>query len=221
MVISLVSLKGGSGKTTIAINLAVYLSSLGNSVLIIDADENQNSVKWSGIREEKNNKLNPVAVMGLKEPAALRNNINEFKDRFDFIVIDGTPAINLIATTIMMISDVCLFPLQGSPLDVWAFNDIFIPRFEEVKAARPDLEGLILLNNIDKRTRLSKDVQEFAKECDVPLLNNYLTGLQVYKDSIAYGLGVIETKSRDAMQQILKLGDELEKYLKAQYHESA
>lgn len=217
MRISTVSLKGGSGKTTVAINLAVYFSSLGQRVTIVDADENENSLKWSGIRESE---INPVLVVGLKTPAALRNNINQVYDSCDIVIIDGTPAINEMATTILLCSDIAIFPLQASPLDVWAFNDKFIPRFNEVRMLRPDLMGLILLNNIDPRTRFSKEVKEFADDCEVPVLNSVLSDLQVYKDSISYGLGVIETKHAKARHEVMVLSNELNEHINIISHDA-
>ena len=211
MVISLSSLKGGTGKTTVSINLAVYYASFGNNVILVDADENENCIEWSATRGQ--NELNPVTVVGLKNPSALRNNIHKLEQQSDIVIIDGTPAINEMASTIMLLSDLNIFPLQASPLDVWAFNDRFVPRFNDCKALRPDLQGVILLNNIDIRTLYSKEVENFAQECEIPLLETVFTDLQIYKNSISNGMGVIETKNEKAKHQVFSLGVELTKYL--------
>lgn len=210
MIISTVSLKGGSGKTTTAINLAVYYSSLNYSVTIVDADENENSIKWSGVRDCS---VNPVTVVGLKNPAALRNNINELHSKTDIVIIDGTPAINEISATIMLLSDLTIFPLQASPLDVWAFDEKFMPKFEEIKTIQPDLKGIILLNNIDPRTKFSREIKEFVNDYKLPVLKTVISDLQVYKDCIAYGMGAIEANNQKAKTEIFNLGNELNNYV--------
>ena len=214
MIISTVSLKGGVGKTTIAVNLSVYFAMQGYSVLIVDADENQNAVKWSGLRG--NAKVDITAV-GLTNPAALRNNIENLAIARDIIIIDGTPALNEIANTIMLISDVSIFPIQASPLDLWAFNDKFLPRFNDVKVIRPGLLGLILLNNVDSRTNLSDEIIEAVESYEIPVLTNFISDRVIYRDSIAYGLSVLEIDGKKANQKAIEevnnLGQEITKLI--------
>lgn len=206
MIISTVSLKGGSGKTTAAVNLAVYFSDLGYSVLLIDADQNGNALKWSGIRDKEKCK---VVTVALPSAAALRNNISELSKKADYVIIDGTPALNEISATIMLLSDVSIFPLQASPLDLWAFNDKFLPKYNEVKLIKPSLQGYILLNNIDGRTKLSDEVTEFVNSYEIPVFKNHIADRTIYRDSIAYGLSVLECPNVKAAKEIENLGHEL------------
>lgn len=210
MVISTVSLKGGVGKTTVAINLAVYFSQIGHSTLIIDADENSNAISWAGVRDSGKYEITTVS---LNNPAALRNNINSLKEKNEVIIIDGTPAINEIANTIMLISDVAIFPIQASPLDLWAFDKKFLPKFKQIKAVKPDLLGLILLNNIDSRTKLSKEIFEAVETFEIPVLNTTVGDRVIYKDSIAYGLSALECDDIKAIKEINALGNEIVKLI--------
>ena len=52
MIISITSLKGGVGKSTITQNLAVCFAHMGYNTCIVDADTNQSSLKWAGLRPE-------------------------------------------------------------------------------------------------------------------------------------------------------------------------
>lgn len=61
MKIGITNLKGGVGKTTISINLAVCLANAGYKVCIVDTDTNQTSFKWYGVRDESKPK---VVVLG-------------------------------------------------------------------------------------------------------------------------------------------------------------
>ena len=88
MIISVTSLKGGVGKSTISQNLAVCFAHMGYKVAIVDTDTNASSVHWSGIREEE---MPQITVMGLTDNNALRKNIKQLQEDYDLIIIDGTP----------------------------------------------------------------------------------------------------------------------------------
>ncbi len=210
MIISTVSLKGGVGKTTLAINLGVFFAQNGHSVLLIDADENSNSVKWSGIREKGKYSITTIS---LSNAAALRNNINSLREKAEIIIIDGTPAINEIANTIMLISDVAIFPIQASPLDLWAFDEKFLPKFNQIKVVKPELLGLICLNNLDNRTKLSKEISEAVDTFNIPVLKTTIGDRAIYKDSIAYGLSALECDNIKAIKEINDLGNEIVKLI--------
>jgi len=72
MIISVTSLKGGVGKSTVAQNLAVIFSHMGYKVLLVDTDTNGSSVRRSGLRSED---LPSVQVIGLSDAEALKKNL--------------------------------------------------------------------------------------------------------------------------------------------------
>ena len=74
MIISVTSLKGGVGKSTIVQNLSVCFAHMGYRVAIVDTDTNASSVHWSGIRDEENP---PIMVFGILDSNALRKNIQQ------------------------------------------------------------------------------------------------------------------------------------------------
>ena len=91
MIISSISYKGGVGKSTIARNLAVYFAKNGYKVCIVDADESQVTVKWSGVRLEKG--IEPaLQVIGMTDSKALMGTVKQLYDDFDIVVIDSPPS---------------------------------------------------------------------------------------------------------------------------------
>ena len=68
MKIGVSNLKGGVGKTTISQNLAVCFAQMGFKTCIVDTDENQNSLAWSGVRPAE---LPPITVVGITDVMAL------------------------------------------------------------------------------------------------------------------------------------------------------
>ena len=61
MIIGIINLKGGVGKTTIAVNIAAVLTELGRRVLVVDADPQGSSLAWSAARQR--DPLFPVISM--------------------------------------------------------------------------------------------------------------------------------------------------------------
>jgi len=85
MIISVVNQKGGTGKTTVATNLAACFAGEGREVLVIDADPQQSSLDWRADRPEDQS---PVQAVGL--PARnLHQEIAPFRRKYDVILIDG------------------------------------------------------------------------------------------------------------------------------------
>lgn len=213
MVISTVSLKGGSGKTTISVNIAVELARRNKKVVLIDADpNNQNAVKWSGMRPEN---LPLVTTVSITDPNALRKNLPDLKSRYDFVLIDGTPALAVLTGTIMLCSDLTILPLRSSTWDVWAFDEKFIPKLEDARALRPDLDCRILRNAVDKRKTISKDVMEVIEDYDIPIMDSSVGDRTIFEKSPMEGKGVCECKDLDAIYEITELVNECENILES------
>lgn len=211
MIISTVSLKGGAGKTTISVNLAVELAHQKKKVILIDADpNNQNAIKWSGFRSDE---YPQIITVGLTDPAALRKNISSLEAQADYVVIDGTPALAELTGTIMLLSDLVLLPLRSSTWDIWAFNDKFLPKLNDAKSLRPDLDCRILRNAVSINKLISKEVFQVLNEYDLPILKTIIGDRTVFEVSPMDGKGVVECQDLKAKEEIKKLAKECKKIL--------
>ena len=109
MIISVTSLKGGVGKSTLTQNLAVCFAHMDYKVAIVDADINASSERWSGLRD--NEEYPPIMTVSIDTPKALRNNVTLLERDYDIVLIDGTPALYKLVSTI------CLLYTSPSPRD--------------------------------------------------------------------------------------------------------
>ena len=117
-VIAVLNQKGGSGKTTIATNLAFSLKQAGRKVLLIDSDPQGSARDWN---EANGGALLPV--VGL-DRETLPSDLKAIQDGYEFVVIDGAPQIARLAAAAVKAADVVLIPVQPSPYDIWAAADL-------------------------------------------------------------------------------------------------
>lgn len=209
MVIAVTNLKGGVGKTTIATNLAAALSQADYDVCIIDTDlGQQSSMEWSGNRSES---LKPIMVVGVTQKQ-LTKEVAKLRDRFDILVIDGSPQLSELADRTILASDIVLIPLTPSLYDYRGFEN-FLDRFEKIngvkEAAGGSTRAFVLLNRVNPRTRASKDIVEGVKEYEMEILKTSIVNRIAYADSAAEGRGVVEYSDKKAKEEFTRLASEI------------
>lgn len=113
-IITVYSLKGGTGKSTISILLAQALKNMGKSIALLDSDTQQKSLaNWA---EHCANDIDCFLIHNNLTKA----DINTFLDK-DYIIIDGTPRTNTYTENILLLSDVILIPMQPTQLSLSSF----------------------------------------------------------------------------------------------------
>jgi len=209
MIIGIVSLKGGAGKSTTAINMAVAYATKGYKVTIIDTDANGTCIHWSGLRPEN---MPNVMCVALQTTESLRKNIKALYEGCDIAIIDGTPAIDEKTSTIIMLSTLFIVPVLPSPPDVWA-TKIFIEKYEQVKALKEDIKGYFLVNRVDERKMLAKQIDEVLNDFGLPVLKARLHDYTAYENTLLNGLGVLEGSNLKAKNDVIQLTKEINKIL--------
>lgn len=215
MVISITTTKGGAGKTTIAINLAVALALKGYDACIVDADEGQHSaLDWSEYREEELH----IPVMKVAKKSLIKEVRNNLSKRYDVVIIDGRPTSDGSTNQAAMASDITIIPVKQSAIDLEAFKK-YLPHFKIIKEMKEDLggkvKGYVLLNDLTMNSRASKEIEEAVQNIVdrtdyVKLLKSKLYHRVIYSDSITSGLGVMEEKDDKAKKEVTELVNEIE-----------
>lgn len=210
MVIAITNLKGGVGKTTLTINLAVGFALKGKTVCIVDTDLGQkSSMEWAGNREESRIKI-PVYGVTVKQ---ITKEVAELSTKYDVVLIDGTPQLNEVADRTIIASDLVLIPMSASMFDFRGFQN-FLERYVQMKemkeANNGSVDARILLNRIERNRNVTKQIEEELKEYELPVMNSKVSYRVAYVESAIEGLGVMEYKDPKAKAEIAALVEELE-----------
>lgn len=172
MIISVVSLKGGVGKTLTAVSLASALAEEGRC-LLIDSDPHRSALSWS----EKVGDAFPCTVVGLPV-RDLHRRIRDLTDGYANAVIDTPPNDAVVARSAVLAADTVVVPLSPSTMDVDRLAET-LRLVAEVEADHPvDLRVLVV--KVRRRTRLAEDVRTVLEELDAPLLRSSIPLREAY-----------------------------------------
>jgi chromosome partitioning protein len=184
-IIALVGNKGGAGKTTLAINIATVLAHSAKTALF-DADPQGSSLQWRAIAEDAD------AVPVINAIGDVRETISRRGEEFDHIFIDCPPSVDAVQTLeALRLSDLALIPVQPSPLDLWATVHID-HAIEQTRQINPGLAALLVINQLEPRTRLSRLVRLGVAELGLPAAETAIRRRAIYRASMLEGKSVLE-----------------------------
>ena len=123
MIITVGNTKGGVGKTTLAVNLAIARALTGRDVWLIDGDRQGTAQTAISIRAEAGH-VPGIACATYPDGPTLRAQVQQQTAKFDDVVIDAGGRDSTALRAALVLSDVLLVPFQPRSYDVWALNDI-------------------------------------------------------------------------------------------------
>lgn len=189
MIISLLNQKGGVGKTTLATNISAGLASQGEKVLLVDADPQHSALDWGAKRETPL----PFTLLGLPTAVLHRDLPAMVGNPFSFIVIDGPGKLTDVPRSAIMASDLVLIPVQPSPYDVWAAQDL-LNILKEAQVYRPNVKAAFIINSKRENSNLGREVAEVVREFAFPVLDTHIHRRDCYASTAGRGISVLEMK---------------------------
>lgn len=209
-VIAIVNQKGGSGKTTVSMQLAGSLAHRKQSVLVIDADPQATATRCAAAATDE--KPFPAAVVGMGAAnTKVHREVSKFIDKYDFIIIDTPPAADAQVTqSALLIADLALIPVIPSPYDLWATVQIK-QAIESARTINEKLEVRLVVNQCQPNTTLAKDSMDVLPEFGLDICKTYLRQRIVYRQSAAFGQSVhqLGSKAKEAIFEIESLTNEI------------
>lgn len=209
MIVGVLNQKGGVGKTTLSVSIAASLARSGARVLLIDADPQGSALDWSAAREGA-----PLfSVVGLPR-ASVHKEIGQVGQGYDHIIIDGPPRVTDLARSAIMASDLVLIPVQPSPYDIWAADEV-VKLVQEATVYKESLKSVFVVNRKIANTAIGRDVGDALAAYPVPVLAATVTQRVIYAEAAAQGKAVFEIDAEGpAAAEIDALVSELMEYAK-------
>lgn len=205
MIIGILNQKGGVGKTTLAVNIAAFLAQQGKRVLLVDADPQGSALDWAAARESE-----PLfSIVGLPKPN-LHKELPMIGRDYDDIVIDGPPRVTDLARSAIMASDVILIPVQPSPYDIWAADEV-VKLIHEASVFKENLKSVFVINRKVANTAIGRDVRGALEAYDMPVLDASIVQRVAFAEAVAVGNAIYEQdRNGVASQEIAAVVEELQ-----------
>lgn len=210
-IITVGSTKGGVGKTTLALNIAIARALQGRDVWLIDADRQGTASTALAIRGEAG-RLPVISTAHYADGGALRSQLQHQRSKFQDIVIDAGGRDSTALRAALVLSDLVLVPFQPRSIDVWAVADI-AALIEEARSMRDGLDAVGVLNMADTAGSDNKEAAEALE--DYPAIRYLDTPIRRRKsiaNAAGNGMSVLEYQPKDE-----KANAELQALLKAIY----
>lgn len=187
-VVAVANQKGGSGKTTTAVNLAAAVAECGGRTLVVDADPQGSASAWLGVRHLDDRLLDVFArdadlaslaqdtgVPGMRLVPASPNlrdtalaevvDVHQAlrralppRDVYDVVLIDTPPALGHVVIASLAAADVVLVPVAAHALELDGLAAIHRTACTVQRRINPDLRLQVLACRVDGRTRLAREV---------------------------------------------------------------
>src|SRR5215207_3913141 len=139
MIVVVGGIKGGSGKTTVATNLAVIRAGQGSDVLLIDADDQETATDFTTQRSERRD--GEAGYTNIKlTGAAVRNQTLRLKDKYQDIIIDTGGRDTTSQRAALSVADILLVPFVPRSFDVWTMEKVG-HLVNEMRPATPSLRA--------------------------------------------------------------------------------
>src|SRR6478735_9045212 len=206
MIVALVGQKGGIGKSTTAIALAMAAMERGLRVLLVDADPQGTVRTWADVAAENGNPIPTVIAMGATMHKS--DQLPSLAKGYDVTIIDTPPRHGDVQRAALMAAQLAVLPCGPSATDAWALAST-LDVVNEARTLRSELEAHILITRKQGRTALGRTARDTLAASGLPVLGTELSLRVSYQEAIAAGKAPTSFASKDAAaREVRNLFDE-------------
>lgn len=179
--IILAAQKGGSGKTTIALHLAVEYRRAGHKVALLDTDPQGSAAMWGGLRDADD--ITVAAVQAAELPTVMAE---AEADGYAVVIIDTPPHATVALTLTLRHATLALLPFRPSPLDLATLDSLS----EKVRGAR--VPAVAVLSGAPLRAAEIEPMRRALEAGGLPVLDTVIHDLMPFRRAIGNGQAVSE-----------------------------
>lgn len=197
MIITVGNTKGGVGKSTLALNIAVARAHAGRNVWLIDGDRQKSTLTAISVRSSA--EVSPgIACAQYSDAQTLVGQMKQQAGRFDDVIIDAGGRDSGALRAAMVLSDTLLIPCYPRSADLWAMDDI-AALIDEARAICPGPACYAFLSKADSGESIDNaDIAAALAEytqwqfIDAPIIER-----KVYANAFGLGLAITEMRRKD------------------------
>ena len=198
MILTIANTKGGVGKSTLAVNIAVERARLGKRVWLVDGDRQGSSQTAILIRSETG--LEPgLACSHFPDGPILRTQVLQQKSNFDEVIIECGGRDSTAMRAALTLTDILVVPFVPGSFEVWAMEDV-VNLVRDARSVRDGLTAFSLLNRADPNPRSNDnaDMLDAMRDYneDIQLLDHTIRQRKVFAAAAGSGRSVSELKLR-------------------------
>lgn len=209
MIVMIGGVKGGTGKSTIATNLAAYLAGQGADVLLLDVDPQASAYKWATRRKE--NHPDAPAVHVSQASGRTFEVVRDVSKRYEHIVIDsGGHASDAMKSAMLGVQKLYV-PLRPSQADLETVAEMS-EMVRDVKTLNPDLQAFTLISMASTNPSVLEPMEAREALQDVPemaLSKSMIRDRKIYRDAFFEGVGVVEMSSNKGTPELQLFAQEV------------
>lgn len=209
-IIALLNEKGGTGKSTIATNLATALHRQGKRVVLIDADPQGTARDW---RASSPAGADLPPVLAIDRPQILASSLDNVRVDLlaDIVVIDAPAKAEAMAAAIIRAAHIALVVIQPSAADVWA-SAAAVKLIQAKRGIGGEIEAAFLVNRASGTTNISKTIIEgtWNDYEGIEQLTSTIGNRVAFANAMAAGVSVLDLPDQTAKTEILNIIKELE-----------
>jgi chromosome partitioning protein len=205
--------KGGSGKTTVATNLASYFASLGDRPLLSDNDPQGSSTRWLKKRKPEQAFIHGIAAFERNSRMTRAWQMRVPADAAHIVV--DTPASVMAQEMPEMTksADAIIVPVLPSDIDIHAFSKCIADLLLIAKVRREENRIGVIANRVRRNTLIYQSLMRFLATLRIPVVAT-LRDSQTYVRAAEQGVGLFEMK-RNLVEQDLEDWEPMLAWLRA------
>jgi chromosome partitioning protein len=206
-VITVAQQKGGSGKTTMAVNLGLGFHQMGKSVAFVDLDPQGSLGRWFMTRADTAPDKIENMEFATSSAWGISYEVRKLSDSYDIVIVDTPPKADSDLRPALRVADLVVVPVAVSHVDLWATEGVLD------LAQRENRDTLLVMNRTRAGTRLGAEVAQAAEQMQARIASSGLANRVVYAESLGLGLGAAEMPRGPARDELASLTAEVAEVL--------